>query len=211
MQVDSNASLLESYHTGDSSALDTILLQNRDWLWSYVRRKMGHRLRSLESSEDVVQDVLRKLIEQGPAFIPTDESQFRRLVGTIVLNRLRDRHDYMHAARRDRDRVAAGEPISRIGVAAPSVNSPSRVVGRKEEVRLLELALELLPSDDSHIIRRHRWDGASFEEIGAELEMTASAVQKRHVRSVAKLGGLIRSLEAGDLSAFPDPLESSDS
>lgn len=207
--MDSTIAQLERYHSGHADALDAILAQHRDWLWSYVRRNMGNHLRALETSEDVVQDVLRTLIERGPAFVPQDDSQFRRLVATIVLNRLRDRNDYIRAARRDRNRELSGEAgqISRIGAAAPSVDSPSQAAIRNEEASFLELALELLPSDDAHIIRRRRWDGAEFEEIAAEVEMTPTAVQRRHLRAVTKLGAMIRKLEVGDLSELaPDPL-----
>ncbi len=204
-----STSLLERYHSGESRVLDELIARHRGWLWSYVSRQMGEHLRALESSEDVVQDVLRALIERGPAFIPQDDSQFRRLVATMVLNRLRDRNDFVRAARRDRNREVGGAEgqVSRIGIAAPSVDAPSRVAMRDEEVNLLGLALELMPSDDAHIIRRRRWDEAEFEEIAGELEMTAAAVQRRHLRALTKLGGLIRMLEAGDLSALPpDPL-----
>ncbi len=206
---ESTIPLLERYHSGDTATLDAILAHHRDWLWSYVRRNMGAHLRALETSEDVVQDVLRSLIERGPAFIPQDDSQFRRLVATIVLNRLCDRNDYVRAARRDRRRELSGEAgqISRIGAAAPSVDSPSRAAIRNEEASFLELALELLPPDDAHIIRRRRWDEAEFEEIAAEIDSTAAAVQRRHLRAVTKLGGMIRKLEVGDLSELPpDPV-----
>ncbi len=116
-----------------------------------------------------MQDVLRALIERGPAFIPRDDSQFRRLVATIVLNRLRDRNDYVRAARPDRGREqsAAGQ-VSRVSAAAPSVDSPSRAAIRNEEASHLELALELLNSDDAYIIRRRCWDEADFEVIARE-------------------------------------------
>lgn len=208
----STIQLLESFHAGDARALDALLAQHRDWLWSYVSRNMGQHLRGLETSEDVVQDVLRALIERGPAFVPQDDSQFRRLVATIVLNRLRDRNDYVRAARRDFRRDLSGEAgqVSRIGMATPSVDSPSQAVVRKEEAGFLQLALELLPPDDAHIIRRRRWDEAGFDEIASELELTPAAVQRRHLRAITKLGALIRMLEAGDLSSLPpDPLEES--
>lgn len=208
----STSQLLESFHGGDSSALDEILARHRDWLWSYVRRKMGNHLRALETSEDVVQDVLRKLIERGPRFVPQDDSQFRRLVATIAMNRLRDQNDYVRAARRDRNREVQSSVghVSRIGCAAPSVDSPSQAAIRKEESSFLELALEVIDPDDAHIIRRRRWDGAEFQEIAEELSMTAAAVQKRQVRAIAKLGGIMGRLQAGDLSDLAeDPLDES--
>ena len=76
------------------------LLEHREFMQSLARKLLADEHRA----EDVVQDVLRQLIERGPAFVPQDDSQFRRLVATIVLNRLRDRNDYVRAARRDRAR-----------------------------------------------------------------------------------------------------------
>jgi DNA-directed RNA polymerase specialized sigma24 family protein len=66
------------------------------------------------------------------------------------------------------------------------------------------------PSDDAYIIRRRRWDGAEFETIAQELDMKSDAVQKRHVRSIVKLGALMRRLEAGDMTGLEeDPLAGS--
>lgn len=205
----STPDLLHSYRAGDASALDALLAKHRDWLWSYVSRHMGDHLRAFEASEDVVQDVLRALIERGPAFVPADDGQFRRLAATLVLNRLRDRNDYARAACRDRalEATRIDGQVSRLGAVARSVDQPARQAERREQVGHVALALDLMPPDDAHVIRRRRWDGASFQEIGSELGISDDAAQKRHVRAMTRLGGLLKKLEKGDLSFLPDPLE----
>ncbi|MFT4537789.1 MAG: RNA polymerase sigma factor (sigma-70 family) [Planctomycetota bacterium] len=210
--MESTIPLLEKFYAGDTSALDALLASHLGWLRNYVSRKMSNQLRVLETSEDVVQEVLSSLLERGPAFVPEDDSQFRRLIGTIVLNRLRDRNDYVCAARRDWRRRAGGDAghVSRIGVAAESLDSPSMAAMRSEEAGHLHLAIELLPPDDAHIILRRRWDGAEFEDIGRELDMTGAAVQRRHLRAVRKLGTMLRNLKDGDLTELEeDPVTGS--
>ncbi len=197
----STVELLQRHRRGDSGALGELLVRHRDWLWSYVRRRMGAELRRYEASEDVVQDVLRKLIEQGPAFAPQDDDQFRRLVATIVLNRLRDRHDWVHAAKRARADARGLDPleISRIGVAAASVDQPSRAAERAEEAGFVNLALQLIDPDEAHLIRLRDWEGLEFAQIGIQLDIEPDAARMRFQRAVRRLGGMIKRLQEGDL------------
>ena len=119
---DSSVQLLARAHDGDAEAVDALIARHRDWLWSYVRRHMNDGLRHFEASEDVVQDVLRKLIQRGPRFIPRNDDEFRRLVATIVINRLRDRHDWVNAGVRQggEERIEADDAPTHIGLRADS-------------------------------------------------------------------------------------------
>ncbi len=204
----SSVRLLELYHAEkDSRALDLLLARHRAWLWAYVRRYMSPAHRAFKASEDVVQDVLRRLIEKGPAFIPRDDDEFRRLVATIVLNEFRNKHDWIHAAKRTRAREHRIESsgISRIGIAANSASSPSNVAARREEGDFLQLALLLIPPDDAHVIRLREWEGLDFATIGAELGVAEGSARMRFHRAVQRMGNVAKDLRHGRLDEIaPD-------
>ena len=198
----STKALLERSWSGDSAAVEALIQQNHDWLWRYVRRRMGQDLRRFETSEDVVQDVLRKLIQRGPRFVPRNEEDFRRLVATIVINRLTDRHDWVHAARRDRrqEEQADARDWTHVGFAAPSKDAPSRVVAREEEQALLDLAMELMDPEDAYLIRLRNWEDLSWKDVGARLAIDANTARMRFSRAVVRLGEMTRRISTGDVS-----------
>ena len=68
---------LERLHAGDSDALGELVTKLHPWLHGYVRRKMGQKLRAVDTSLDVVQDVLVKVLTKGPRFIPATRDQLR--------------------------------------------------------------------------------------------------------------------------------------
>ena len=197
--------LLQRTYAGDLEALEELVTRHRDWLWSYVRKKMSRSHRAFEASEDVVQDIVRKLLERGPAFVPRNEDEFRLFVATIVMNRLRDRHDWIHAERRDKDREVA---ITKIGDAKKSGPGVATKVAESEEKerqqRLLALALELVSPDDASLIRSIRIEQKSYREIGDSLGIEASAVRMRCRRAETRLGRMMRQIESGELSELQE-------
>jgi RNA polymerase sigma factor (sigma-70 family) len=207
--ADETSTLLERYHAGEETALAAILERHGAWLRRYVSRRMGGVHRRFETSEDVVQDVFCKLIRHGPAFVPADDDQFRLIVGTIVLNRLRDRWRWARAGVRDPDREAS-RPVSRVGLAADSENRPDRLAGEGERRALLELAMELIDPGDAHLIRSHDWDGKDFSVLGEELGIKADAARMRYTRAVQGLGKMARRLRSGDLRDLEAPLAEED-
>jgi len=195
-----NTALLERFHTtGDDDALGLLLERHRGWLWSYVRRHMWGAHRAFETSEDVVQDVLMRLLRQGPKFIPENEDTFRRLVATIVLNRLHDRYEWARAERRDKGREAGADAlaITRLSPAADSIDSPSQVAGRNEEENLVRLALELIDPDDALAIESRQFQGLEFEAVGERLGVSGDTARKRFNRAVQNLGTMVKNLRNG--------------
>jgi RNA polymerase sigma-70 factor (ECF subfamily) len=199
--------LLARAHEGEESALDELVARQRDWLWRYVRRHMNPGLRAFETSEDVLQDVLYNLFRRGPVFVPRNEGEFRRLVATIVLNRLADRHAWARAERRDKGREAAlqrsdgqvHEP------ATSSVQGVSRVAMQREEHSQVQLALELLDPDDARIIRLRKYDELEYAAIAEAEGIAADAARMRYNRALRKLGAMIRRVEEGSFEGLaPD-------
>ena len=207
MNTDSNLALLQSAAREDANAVNELLQRHTEWLWGYVRKHMGSGVRRFETSADLVQDTLRKLLEQGPHFLPRDDGEFRRLVAKIVLNRIIDLHRWGRHPGRAVNQAEEEHTVTQIGPLERSDQSPSRVLERNEEEARARLALELCDPDDAYILKLRFWDELSFEEIASRLEIQANAARMRANRARLKLGAMIRRLESGELDDIASDLD----
>ena len=196
------ADLIRRYHNGEPHVIGDLLEAHRGWVHRFVRRSMYSDHRLVETSADVVQDVCRKVVEQGPAFMPSSDEEFRRVLGTLVVNHMRDRWRWSRAARRDRarERSLESETISGSGVRADSTENPARQAQQAEEEARFELALHLIDPDDAELLRRHHWEGQGYDTLARDFELTYDAVRMRIQRAVTKLGRLVKDLEMGQFS-----------
>lgn len=206
MSDESNLTLLESAASQDPAAIEELLRRHTEWLWGYVRKKMGAGVRRFETSADIVQDALRKLLEQGPHFLPRDDGEFRRLVAKIVLNRIIDLHRWGRQPGRAVHQADDDHTVTRIGPLERTDQSPSRVLERNEEEARARLALELCEPDDAHILKLRFWEELSFEEIATQLGIQANAARMRANRARLKLGTMIRRLESGEIDEIATDL-----
>lgn len=201
--------LLDSARRGDAQALEQLVERHREWLWAYVRRHMGEHLRRFEASEDVVQEALRRLLQQGPAFVPRDDDEFRRVVAVIVLNRLRDQHRWARVRGRELGGASldADGAATRIGIAARTQDRPSQVVARNEEEALVRLALELLDPDDTAVLRLRSMEGLAFAAVGERLGIEPDAARMRFNRAMGRLGAMMARIEEGRLEELGGELD----
>lgn len=77
-----------------------------------------------------------------------------------------------------------------------SATSPSRVVARQEEQRLLLRALDDLATDQRIALQLFYWEGLSNREIGEVLEIPVSTVTSRIARSRDQLRRIVAELPA---------------
>ncbi|MEM7160209.1 MAG: RNA polymerase sigma factor [Myxococcota bacterium] len=77
-----------------------------------------------------------------------------------------------------------------------SATSPSRVVARQEEQRLLLRALDDLATDQRIALQLFYWEGLSNREIGEVLEIPISTVTSRIARSRDQLRRIVAELPA---------------
>lgn len=187
------AFLLQRWHGGDRSALDELLSRNLEWVEGFVRRRLGPVLRAREETVDVVQDAVIDILTYGPRFVVDDRQRFRALIGRLVENNLRDKHDYHTAQRRhpEREEDALSRTVLRLG------ETPSQVVQREERAELTRLALELLNPQEREILTLREYDGLAFAEIAAKLQVTESGARMRYRRAVPVLARKIKSLRSG--------------
>ncbi|RZT53154.1 RNA polymerase sigma-70 factor (ECF subfamily) [Sphingomonas sp. BK036] len=146
-----------------------------DWraIAATLRRYVRGRTSRTDVVEDVVQETLSRLVQQGRVqkLLSVYALGFR-----IAANLLIDHH------RRDSRYVAeSGEETASL---APS---PHRVLAGRQEVAILKEALAAMPPLRRDVLVRRRLHGQSCAAIAKELGLSAKAVEKHITRGLANL------------------------
>jgi len=151
----------------------------REALLNRIHRKIPHRVRSRMDAEDVLNEAFLRSIKALSFFKPTGENSYIAWVYTISRNIIRDQ-----SARRSagafhftRGEEEGGPRESRI--MAP-LGRPDTNILRKD---LIETGLSKLREREAEVIRLHRLEGLTFEEIASSWNKTPGSVQRFFSRS----------------------------
>ena len=191
--------LLEKWHRGDPGAVEELLSRHLTWIHQHVRNRLGPRLRKRLESTDLVHDAAVEFLQYGPRFMPSNEKQFRGLIGRIVENVIRDKRDWFQARRRTlslenplpSDTVIRLEPLHKVD------RTPSQSAQDHEEEAWIRLGMELLKPEDREVLVLRQWDHLAFGEIAERIDITKEAAWVRHKRAVTRLGKLVGQLRRG--------------
>lgn len=186
-------------HRGDETALKELVAEHLPWIEQHVRRKLSGVLRRDGETQDFVQEALVDVLRDGPRFVVENRAGFRALLARIVENNLRDRLRHMHRDRRDvrRQRAIPDDSVLMLDEPGRSVTEPPAHAERSERAAWMRLALEMLPPDDREVIRLRIWEGNTFAEIGAVLNLGDEAVRKRYRRALPRLAQKLDLLRKG--------------
>lgn len=183
-------------HAGDVGALDALLIAYLPRLRAFVRARMDERLRQRESCSDLVQSVCRELVGAKAGFEFRSEAEFRGWLFTAALNKVREKHRFHRAERRDAGREAKAEPgacvdVGDLAAASATVGTPSAAAMRNEELERLEAAFEQLPEDYREVVTLTRLARLSQRDVAVLMGRSADAVQKLLGRALLKLGEIM--------------------
>lgn len=172
--------LLERWSAGDRGAGNLLMSRHYDAVYRFFELKVPR------AAEDLSQRCFLAAIE-GLARLREAGSVRAYLFGIarhLLIHHLRDggRHQRI---------IGFGEADR-----ADSAPTPSRVVARQEEQRLLLRALEELDTDQRIALQLFYWEGLSNREIGEVLEIPVSTVTSRIARSRDRLRRIVAELPA---------------
>lgn len=77
------------WHGGDAKAMAELVEQERPFVESQVRTRLGSLLRRSVDTQDIVQETMLHALRNAPRFLLSDRNQFRGLLTRMVENRLR--------------------------------------------------------------------------------------------------------------------------
>lgn len=187
----SDDELLARARAGDASAGETLLVEHLAALRSFVRARLGDRLRAREESEDLTQSIAREILGELASFQGGGAEGFRRWLFVRAEHKLADKGRFWSREKRDAARESRIDPDSNVldpvekrmlDLATPSRNATAR-----EELARVEAAFATLPEDWRRVILLVKVAGLSHAEAAAEIGRTEIATRVLLSRALARL------------------------
>jgi RNA polymerase sigma-70 factor (ECF subfamily) len=166
-----DAELLEQWHAGDVAAGNTLFERHFEALYRFFRNKVD------DGIDDLLQETLLACVRGRERF--RGDASFRTYLFAVARNVLCD-----HWARRTRR--AAEVDIGSLSIEAMST-SPSGVLARAAEHRLLVRALRAIPLELQVILELHFWEDLSGPELAVILDLPEGTVRSRLRRAREQL------------------------
>ncbi len=164
----SDAELLEAWRAGDVEAGRALFERHIGVLSRFFRNKLGD-----DEREDLIQRTLLGCVESRDRL--RDGASFRAYLLRVARSRL-----YDHLAR---VRGGPHRPDPLITSVADAGLSPSRIIAKSEQDRMLLLALRRLPLELQVALELHYWEGLTTAELAEVLEIPQGTVKTRLFRA----------------------------
>jgi len=178
------AEQLRRIRTGDIDAAAQLVKRFEPELRIIARVKLNDpRLRRLVDSMDICQSILGNFFVRASAgqFDLTSPDQLRRLLYTMIRNKVTDHARRQKAVRRDMGRIIEQE-VDSLRLAKVE-DTPSQIVSAKE---LVEKVRQRLTVDELAIVER-RMIGQEWDSIAVELGASPEAIRKKMTRAIDRV------------------------
>lgn len=184
---------------GDAAAVEALLVRYLPGLERYIERHAGSWLSARESASDLVQSTCREILQKPGRFQYDGEEGFRRWLYATALRKIRDRHRFYRADRRNVGREAPkrppGESATTRGDTFVWSRTPSQDAAAREELARLYRALAKLPASYREIVVLSKIEQCSAAEVGKRLGISESYARTLLSRALARLARVARELE----------------
>jgi RNA polymerase sigma-70 factor, ECF subfamily len=196
---DESGGLLRRALDGDASACDELFGRHRAALHRVVARRLGPSLRGRLDPSDVVQEAHVEALERLEEFAGRRPMPFRSWLIRTALQRVAKLRRHATAARRDLGRErplampGAADGSSSPGWDARSIAvpadgpTPSQQAATRDAAARLHAVLHRLPEPDRAILAMRTFEGLSYDEAAARLEIEPAAARKRYGRALLRL------------------------
>lgn len=164
---------------GDRDALGRLLARHEARLRRAVARNLGAALGDRAHASDLLQSAFLQVVRGLERFEGTTEEEFSVWVVRVLENRIRHRHRYFVAQKRD----AANAPP----LPGRRSETPMGEVSRIEDLQRLAEALDTLPDDYRRVLLLRAADGLSYDQLAEVVGRTEGSVRMVLARARAAL------------------------
>lgn len=197
---------------GDRDALAELFSLYRPRLWRLVAFRLHPQLQGRIDADDVLQDAWLRAVDRINSFLK-DAAAISPFLWfrTIVSQTLVDLHRFHMGAQK---RTASREFSINRGWSSESTSSsmsfhlqqpaksPSSTLGRAEQARQLEAALQGMNENDREVLALRHFEELSNSETARVLNMTEQAASARYIRALARLKQVLEVMPGGFDGAF---------
>jgi RNA polymerase sigma-70 factor (ECF subfamily) len=184
-------SLVAAAQQQDRAAVEQLLVRQLPGLEAFVRLRMGPKLRALLTAPDLVQSVCREVLEDLGEFEFRGEAPFKHWLYVRAENKLREKHRFHGAEKRDVGKQQALPEATTAFSAYQTLCTPSRDAEVRETMRRVEAAFDLLPEDYREAVTLHKLCGLSHAEIAERMQRSEGAVRNLVYRGISRLALLV--------------------
>lgn len=160
--------LVDRWVAGEDAAREALLARYYDNLFRFFEVKVG------QAAPDLTQNTMMACVNAIHGF--QRRASFKTFLFAIA------RRQLAYFLRQEERRTEAAG-FDEGAYQPETFTSPSRIVSRREEQRLLLYALEHLPEDQRIAFQLFYWEAMSNREIAAVLDVTVTAVTTRLARA----------------------------
>lgn len=174
--------LLDHAARGDEAAWTELYRRYRMLLLVAASSFLRGRLPRHVDPEDVVQSAFLSAWDSIRRFEYRGEGSFRRWLGQIVVNRVRDK-----VSRNDFEQYRLAEKGRQTPIARPTDEEPSEAAARLEEERRLLGHLSRLEHEEREVVLLKNFEGKSWQEVGEVIEKSERTARRIYDSAVRHL------------------------
>ena len=171
--------------SGDREALERLLLDHYDRLARHIEPKIPASQQSLVGVDDILQKTFIQAFRDVHKFELHSAGSFVAWLKAIAENRLLDTLKALKRKKRGGDRLQVRPPAvgpsssvaDLVELLSDRIDTPSRVMARREAVQAVQIGLAGLPDDQRDAVRLRYLDGATVEQTAAAMDRTPDAVR----------------------------------
>jgi RNA polymerase sigma-70 factor (ECF subfamily) len=177
-----------------NSPLDDQLESVREYLRWVAERTLDSSLTAKLGASDVVQETLIEAHRRAPTYRGHCLAQLRAWLESILKHRIAREKRFLRAAKRDARRETTLTPDGSRQTIDPADSgaSPSGQFMRRELMDALVVAIDRLPEHYRQVVRLRHEERWTFEQIGAELNVSPDAACKLWARALVRLRDTLR-------------------
>lgn len=191
--------LLELARQGESAAFEELFARHRERLRQGIGLRLDRRLTARLDVSDVLQETYLEAARRLPEFLARCEMPFYVWLCWLA----REKVIECHRVHLESDKRSVGRevPVLPVDSSAQFVGgllgpgpTPSQAVAALELAERLRLALSQLDEDEREMILWRHFEQLRNHEIAQLLGITPAAANKRYIRALQRLRGLLVSL-----------------
>jgi RNA polymerase sigma-70 factor, ECF subfamily len=201
--ADNTGELLEQARAGDAAALEELFTRHREQLRRAVALRLDRRLAARIDVSDVIQETYLEAARRLPEYVHCPDMPFGLWLRWLARERVLTLHrQHLFADKRAVGREVEPLPIDSsaqfaAGLLGPGP-SPSRAVAAIELAERLRIALQQLDDDERELLVGRHFEQLSNRELAQLLGISEAAANKRYIRALQRLRGVLMNLGVSD-------------
>ncbi len=196
--LDPDVRLMLEVRDDNAAAFEELVLRYQDRLLNILKHLLG----DAEQAEDLAQEIFLRVYRSRKTYEPSAKfaTWFFTIANNAVLNAMRSRSRRHEHTISSRDSGPLGARPMDVLLTVSSGQMPSRLLDKAEMREIVRMALESIPERQRLAVLLCKFEGLSYADIAAALDLTPQAVKSLLSRARINLREILQPyFESGEL------------